>query len=101
MEEIEETKSEFDSYLRIQKNIFNCKVTYFGSGRNRYQLEVPENATKYVTDEYDLQTQRKGFKRYWTPTIKSLLAKLISAEEHRNAALKDIMRRIFSAFDSG
>ncbi|XP_067118843.1 DNA mismatch repair protein Msh6 [Centruroides vittatus] len=101
MEEIEETKSEFDSYLRIQKNVFNCKVTYFGSGRNRYQLEVPENATKYVTDEYDLQTQRKGFKRYWTPTIKSLLAKLISAEEHRDAALKDIMRRIFSAFDSG
>lgn len=101
MEEIEETKKEFESYLRIQRNIFSCKVVYFGNGRNRYQLEVPENAVKYATDEYELQSQRKGFKRYWTPTIKELLTKLMSAEDHRNAALKDIMRRIFSAFDSG
>ncbi|XP_076349800.1 LOW QUALITY PROTEIN: DNA mismatch repair protein Msh6-like [Tachypleus tridentatus] len=97
---INDTKKQLDEYLEKQKKHFMCKVTYFGSGKTRYQLEVPDSAVKHATDHYELQSQKKGYKRYWTPEVKNLLAKLINAEECRDAALQDIMRRIFATFDT-
>ena len=74
-------------------------INYFGTAKNRFQLEIPENVAKNVPDEYEVTTQKKGHKRYWTKEIESMLADMINAEERRDAALKDVMRRIFFAFD--
>ena len=46
-----------------------------------------------------VQSSKKGFKRYRTPEIEDLFAKLTSAEEQRDAALRDCMRRVFAKFD--
>lgn len=97
---IKSIEKKFGDYKEEQRKFFNCKIEYFGSGKNRYQLEVPEFAVKKVTDKYELQTSRKGFKRYWTPTIKQWLQELTQAEETKETVLQDIMRRIFEKFDS-
>ena len=72
---------------------------YWGSGRNRYQLEVPESAlARYIPDEYELKSQRKGFRRYWTTETERLLAEMTDAEERKTDALKDTMRTVFHSF---
>lgn len=40
-------------------NISFQQLVYFGSGRNRYQIEVPESVAKNIPDDYQFKTQRK------------------------------------------
>lgn len=68
--------------------------------KNRFQLEIPDSASKNTPDEYSLQSQKKGFRRYWTPEIQEQLATLTAAEDRRDTALKDTMRTIFEQFDT-
>lgn len=46
------------------------QVTYFGSDKKRFQLEIPENRTHKVNSEYQLEGTRKGYKRYSTTTTR-------------------------------
>ena len=70
-----------------------------GTGRNRFQVEVPESACKRVPSHYEVTGQRKGYKRYITSEVKAMLSELVEAEEKQVLALKDTMRRIFNKFD--
>ncbi|KAK7074527.1 DNA mismatch repair protein msh6 [Halocaridina rubra] len=97
--QIKSTKDRLSDYLKEQSRYFGTKVVYWGNDKKRYQLEVPDHACRKANDNYELISQKKGFKRYWTDTTKELLADMISGEEHRDVALKDIARRIFSQFD--
>lgn len=76
-------------------------AVYSHTGKNRYQLEVPEVVLKRAgtPDEYRIQSSKKGFKRYWTDDIETKLAELKDAEDKRDAVLQDTMRRIFYNFD--
>ncbi|XP_037070019.1 DNA mismatch repair protein Msh6-like isoform X2 [Pollicipes pollicipes] len=95
---LEQVERELDEYLHEQCRHFGCKVVYFGQAKNRYQLEVPDRAVHKAGGSYELQTQKKGAKRYWTDTTKELLARQLAAEEQRTAALRDISRRMFARF---
>ncbi|XP_021924020.1 DNA mismatch repair protein Msh6 isoform X2 [Zootermopsis nevadensis] len=100
VEELQELKTDLDEYLNSQKKYFGCKVTYCGSDKKRFQLEVPDSFTKKAGKGYELQGQRKGFKKYWTSETKNLLSRQIAAEEHEKNVLKDLNRRIFARFSS-
>ncbi|XP_069787137.1 DNA mismatch repair protein Msh6 [Narcine bancroftii] len=99
--DIKETEISLQEYLEKQRKRLGCRgVVYWGTGRNRYQLEVPESvADRHVPEEYELKSTRKGFKRYWTKTIEKLLEAVNNAEERRGTALQDCMRRLFYNFD--
>ncbi|XP_033640935.1 DNA mismatch repair protein Msh6-like [Asterias rubens] len=90
-----------DDYLDKQRKRLGCKtITYWGTGKNRFQLEVPESAlSRHTPEDYELQSSKKGFKRYWTIEIQEMFADLVSEEERRSVALRDSMRRVFHAFD--
>ncbi|XP_046408641.1 DNA mismatch repair protein Msh6 [Ischnura elegans] len=98
LEDIAEVQEKVNEHLKEQREIFKCKVTYFGTERKRYQIEVPDSACKYATDDHCLQSQRKGFKRYYTSEGKELLEQMMSAEDRKAAALRDLSRRIFAQF---
>ena len=71
-----------------------------GTAKNRFQMEIPESAlSRHIPEDYELTSSKKGFKRYWSPTIQKLLADTMNAEDRRDAALKDSMRRVFHKFD--
>ncbi|XP_055495576.1 DNA mismatch repair protein Msh6 [Leucoraja erinacea] len=99
--DIKETEAGLQEYLEKQRKRLACRaVVYWGSGRNRFQLEVPESmADRHVPEEYELKSTKKGFKRYWTKAIERLLEAMSGAEERRDAALQDCMRRLFYNFD--
>lgn len=99
--DIKENEQGLLEYLEKQRNRIGCRsIVYWGIGRNRYQLEIPENFTsRNLPEEYELKSTKKGCKRYWTKTIEKKLANLINAEERRDVSLKDCMRRLFYNFD--
>ncbi|XP_059515883.1 DNA mismatch repair protein Msh6 isoform X2 [Myotis daubentonii] len=99
--DIKENEQSLLEYLEKQRSRIGCRtIVYWGIGRNRYQLEIPENfTTRNLPEEYELKSTKKGCKRYWTKTIEKKLANLINAEERRDVSLKDCMRRLFYNFD--
>lgn len=46
-------------------------------GKDRYVLEVPENALEHQPDDYHLKSQAKGKRRFWTPRIEEILSEII------------------------
>lgn len=68
--ELEDVKKDAERYLVSQRQHFGVKVTYHGSDKKRYQIEIPDSQVKKVGSGYELQSQRKGYKRYYTAEAK-------------------------------
>ncbi|NWR49776.1 MSH6 protein, partial [Regulus satrapa] len=100
LQDIKAVEEDLGKYLDKQRKLLGFKsVQYWGTGKNRYQMEIPESAvSRNLPKEYELRSSRKGYKRYWTKEIEKMLAVMVNAEEHRDAALKDCMRRLFYNF---
>ncbi|KAH0951034.1 hypothetical protein HN011_010133 [Eciton burchellii] len=96
--ELAKNKKDLDKYLEKQKQHFGVKITFHGTDKKRYQIEIPESQVKKVGPGYELQSQRKGFKRYYTAEARELLTRQINAEEQKDKVLKDLNRRIFAQF---
>ncbi|XP_044147978.1 DNA mismatch repair protein Msh6 [Bufo gargarizans] len=101
LRDIKTTEQCLADYLDKQRKRLGCKsIVYWGTAKNRYQMEIPESVTeRNLPGEYELKSTKKGFKRYWTKTIEKMFGELVNAEERRDAALKDCMRRLFYNFD--
>lgn len=98
---IKTCERELQDYLERQKKRLGCKnMAYWGTGRNRFQMEVPDSVSeRNIPDEYEVKSTKKGWKRYVTKESERLFAELQGLEEKRDAALKDCMRRLFYNFD--
>ncbi|XP_034408091.1 DNA mismatch repair protein Msh6 isoform X2 [Cyclopterus lumpus] len=98
---VENCDRQLRDYLDRQKKRLGCKVmSYWGTGRNRYQMEVPNSISeRNIPEEYEVKSTKKGFKRYVTKETERLFSELQGYEEKRDAALKDCMRRLFYNFD--
>lgn len=92
---------ELIEYLSRQKRRLGCKfLSFWGTGRNRYQIEVPDSVPEgNIPREYEVKSTKKGCKRYVTKETERLFSELQGFEEKRDAALKDCMRRLFYNFD--
>lgn len=49
------------------------QLSYVGTDKKRYQLEVPQNSAAKAGSEYHLEGARKGFKRFSTAETKVLM----------------------------
>ncbi|XP_039994597.1 DNA mismatch repair protein Msh6 isoform X2 [Xiphias gladius] len=98
---IKNCEQELQGYLDRQKKRLGCKnMAYWGTGRNRYQMEVPDSVSeRNIPEEYEVKSTKKGWKRYVTKETERLFSELQGFEEKRDAALKDCMRRLFYNFD--
>lgn len=98
---IKTCEGNLQEYLERQKKRVGCRtLTYWGTGRNRFQMEVPDSVSeRNIPEEYEVKSTKKGWKRYWTREIERLFSELQGLEEKRDAALKDCMRRLFYNFD--
>ncbi|XP_063157819.1 DNA mismatch repair protein Msh6 isoform X1 [Candoia aspera] len=101
LQDISEVEERLRQYLEQQRKRLGVRaVMYWGAGKNRYQMEIAETAVPQdLPDEYVLKSSRKGYKRYWTKDIEKMLNDIINAEERRDAAQKDCMKRLFYDFD--
>ncbi|XP_051937293.1 DNA mismatch repair protein Msh6 isoform X1 [Hippocampus zosterae] len=98
---IQNCNQKLQDYLDRQKKRLGCKnMAYWGTGRNRFQMEVPDSVSeRNIPEEYEVKSTKKGCKRYVTTESDHLFSELQAFEEKRDAALKDCMRRLFYNFD--
>uniref|UniRef100_A0A671YM23 DNA mismatch repair protein n=1 Tax=Sparus aurata TaxID=8175 RepID=A0A671YM23_SPAAU len=98
---IKNCERELQDYLDRQKKRLGCKnMSYWGTGKNRFQMEVPDSVSeRNIPEEYEVKSTKKGWKRYVTKESERLFSELQGFEEKRDAALKDCMRRLFYNFD--
>jgi len=92
MDSINEIEGRLKIYLVEQERHFGCRVTYFGSDKKRYQLDVPETHANKANKSYTLEGQTKGKKpsrRYTTVETRAFLKEMQHAEDTRNMVLKD------------
>ncbi|XP_016969087.2 LOW QUALITY PROTEIN: probable DNA mismatch repair protein Msh6 [Drosophila rhopaloa] len=103
MDSINEIEERLKTYLVEQERHFGCRITYFGSDKKRYQLDVPESHAVKANKSYSLEGQTKGKKpsrRYTTAETRALLKDMQQAEDTRNMVLKDLARRLFEKFSN-
>ncbi|XP_060781318.1 DNA mismatch repair protein Msh6 isoform X2 [Neoarius graeffei] len=98
---IKDCERNLQDYLVRQKKRLGCQnLSYWGTGRNRYQMEVPDSVSeRSIPEEFEVKSTKKGWKRYSTKEIEHMFSELQSWEDKRDAALKDCMRRLFYNFD--
>ncbi|KAH8870833.1 DNA mismatch repair protein Msh6 [Schistosoma japonicum] len=96
--EIKKIIEEMDKFLMKWSKHFGTRLVYWGTGRNRYQIEVPESLALRVPNSWQLSSQRKGVKRYTCSETQEWLSELTAAEERKDASLRSIMQHIFSSF---
>lgn len=98
---IKDCERNLQDYLVRQKKRLGCKnLSYWGTGRNRYQMEVPDSVSeRSIPEEFEVRSTKKGWKRYSTKEIEHMFSEMQSWEDKRDAALKDCMRRLFYNFD--
>ena len=98
--EVAELEKCFEEYLREQKRESGIvELSYFGSNKDRYQLEVPMKKANQAPKHWTSKSQKKTHRRYWTPYIEETLARLIASEDRLKEAQNDTMRRVFEKFD--
>ncbi|XP_061694041.1 DNA mismatch repair protein Msh6 isoform X2 [Syngnathoides biaculeatus] len=98
---IKRCERKLQDYLDREKKRIGCKnMAYWGTGRNRFQMEVPDSISqRNIPEEYEVKSTKKGWKRYVTNESEQLFCELQGFEEKRDAALRDCMRRLFYNFD--
>ena len=66
VETIHKTATCLEEYLTKQKKVLACpSLGYWGTGRNRFQLEVPESTpASRIPRDYELKSQKKGCRRF-------------------------------------
>ena len=80
---IKQTAVDLEEYLHQQRKRMNCpSLVYWGTGRNRFQLEVPESTlSRQIPQDYELKSQKKGYRRFvkgaWLPLVCTLFATYI------------------------
>jgi DNA mismatch repair protein MSH6 len=80
LERIASVQAEAEKYLLDQKRHFGGKVSFVGTDKKRFQLEVSETAASRADRNYELQGQRKVFKRYYTPESRGLIQQMLAAD---------------------
>ncbi|KAA3458880.1 DNA mismatch repair protein MSH6 isoform X2 [Gossypium australe] len=98
-ERVKEIESSLTKHLKEQQRLLgDSSITYVTIGKDLYLLEVPESLRGSVPRDYELCSSKKGFFRYWTPSIKKFLGELSLAESEKETAFKNILLRLIGRF---
>ncbi|KAL8527225.1 hypothetical protein ACS0TY_005198 [Phlomoides rotata] len=96
---VKDIESNLEKHLKEQKKLLGDKsISYVTIGKDVYLLQVPEDLSQRIPKEYELRSSKKGFFRYWTPEIKTLIAELSKAESEKESKLKSILHRLIERF---
>lgn len=99
LDEIDELEVELTDYLSTQEKKIGCKLSYFGTDRKRYQIEVPEAKAAKVPADYKFESAKgKSAKRYTTDETKEFLKRMQQLEERKKNCLNDFARKIYENF---
>ncbi|KAL3604779.1 hypothetical protein D5086_005638 [Populus alba] len=98
-EKVKEVESSLATHLKEQQKLLgDTSITYVTVGKEAYLLELPEHLRGSIPQDYEPHSSKKGFYRYWTPSIKKFLGELSQVESEKESALKSILQRLIVLF---
>lgn len=77
------------------------QLSYWGTGRHRYQVEFPEALTENLGNEWKFASKRKGYKRFRHHDIDCMFDELRAAEQLQEEDRGADMRGIFADLAAG
>ena len=94
---LEDLTHQLESHLRdLKKETGITSLVFWGSGKDRYQIEVPMNLVNKVPREWTSKSQKKSHRRYWTPSIEvcfyRVFLRLLAISLWRSAYLKSFKK---------
>ncbi|XP_052202535.1 DNA mismatch repair protein MSH6 [Diospyros lotus] len=96
---VAELESSLSKHLKEQQKLLgDASISYVTVGKEAYLLEVPDSLSRQIPKNYELRSSRKGFFRYWTPKIKTMMGELSQAESEKESKLKNILQRLVGHF---
>lgn len=96
---VKEVESSLNKHVKEQRKLLgDLSINYVTIGKDAYLLEVPESLSGSVPRNYELRSSKKGFFRYWNPTVKKLIGELSHAEAEKESKLKSILHRLVGRF---
>jgi DNA mismatch repair protein MSH6 len=109
LDEVKRCELVLEEDLKWEKKQLHCSsITFMSIAKDRYMLQVPDNVAKKIEEDqkkgiikekdYEFKSMKKGFRRFFTPTIKEHVAELEAAEAAKEAIRTDYMRRLFHNF---
>jgi DNA mismatch repair protein MSH6 len=66
IDDIKSIEKQFQDYLKEQSKLIGASLSYFGSAKNRYQLEIPESKCKKLPDDYENTSSKKGLLNHFS-----------------------------------
>lgn len=79
---VTDIEKSFDEYLLEQKRETGIRdLSYFGSNKDRYQIEVPMSQIQKVPKCWTSKSQKKTHRRFWSPFIEENLNRLTESED--------------------
>ena len=99
-ERMKDLRKEMETYLKEQKSHFGCEVKYWGTGKNRNQLEVPLSKVNKASRAYELASGTKAVKRYTTSETREFLERQQAAEAEEEMLVAEHQRKIFARYIS-
>jgi len=70
-----EVEREAQDYLKVVSKKVRAQVSYFGSEKKRYQIEVPDKVSPPA--DFEMSSSKKGFKRYYDEKTKVQTHKIV------------------------
>ncbi|KAL8703166.1 MAG: hypothetical protein Q9201_003642 [Fulgogasparrea decipioides] len=96
---IESILAELEELLqRTRKNLSCSAIVYRDNGKEIYQLEVPVKV-KGIPKTWDQMSATQKVKRYYSPELRSLVRRLLEAQETHGQIVKEVAGRFYARFD--
>ena len=98
LQEISEIEERLEEELdKTQELLKDKSIRYASVNREEYQLEIKTSTlnSKDIPDEYELTSQKTGFKRFTTARIQELVSRLELARSSRDSCLREVSRQVF------
>ena len=67
--DIKEIEKKLQAYLKEKSQEIGASLSYFGTAKNRYQLEVPESKCKKVPSGWENTSSKKGKLKVYSPSV--------------------------------
>jgi len=97
-ENIQIVHKKLNQHLSELSRRFGEKLTWFGTGKKAWQVQIPSRLASKVGSEFEKTSAKKGFDRYQDKTIKDLIVELKDYEEAKEEAMHECWRIILFSF---
>jgi len=92
---------ELEEYLgEVRREFGDTSIKYHHRAKEVYQLEISVDTLKRrkAPEQYEQMSQTVKVRRFWTPTVRTLVAELETAQARRDDVLQDVTRQVFAKF---